>query len=358
MRSKRWDPASNDLKGLLFEGAPALLGQLDNLILRPRRWWRKPLLPIIYLVCEPTARNPLDGLADRLRQTPGVLHSRINGRETPPADNGQQSQNSIRRLLDGMVADLSQRSGRGRPLRFPHYSLAIWLASLLGNHTTSHQPDQPERRVDNALQEFIKERYRLQNRTTSAEVSVINEIPWWVRIPILLLPPLGIRLMRIFWRPPHWVARNRISSEHSSGSFRRLARKFMEQGSGEHQHDIRQDEVDHLLVDSFMEDLRRGYRHTALPGIGRRRTTYPVLLIDRIRSAADGLRLLELISDSRTDYLRKNTTSPGRQPGSAPISIRYSSSFEATAQHSVKSGPQIIDQMITTANGVHCGRFV
>jgi ABC-type branched-subunit amino acid transport system substrate-binding protein len=314
MRSKRWDPASNDLKGLLFEGAPALLAQLDNLILRPRRWWRETLLPIIYLVCEPTAGNPLDGLADRLRQTPGVLHSRINGRETPPAENGQQSQNSIRRLLDGMVADLSQRSGRGRPLRFPHYSLAIWLASLLGNHTTSHQPDQPERRVDNALQEFIKERYRLQNRTTSAEVSVINEIPWWVRIPILLLPPLGIRLMRIFWRPPHWVARNRISSEHSSGSFRRLARKFMEQGSGEHQHDIRQDEVDHLLVDSFMEDLRRGYRHTALPGIGHRRTTYPVLLIDRIRSTADSLRLLELISDSRTDYLRKNTTSPGQQP--------------------------------------------
>jgi hypothetical protein len=78
MRSKRWDPASNDLKRLFFEGAPALLGQLDNLILRPRRWWRETLLPITYLAREPTARNPLDGLADRLRQTSGILHSRIS----------------------------------------------------------------------------------------------------------------------------------------------------------------------------------------------------------------------------------------------------------------------------------------
>lgn len=314
MRSKRWDPASKDLDGLLFEGAPALLGQLDDLVRRPRRWWRETLLPIIYLVCEPTARNPLDGLADRLRQARGVLHSRVNGRETPLAGNGQPAEKSIRQLLDGVVADLSQRSGRGRPLRFPHYSLAIWLAGLIMNHTTQHQPDQPGRRVDNALQEFIKKRYRLQNRTASTEVNVINEIPWWVRIPVLLLPPLGIRLMRAFWRPPHWVARNRISSHHSAGSFRGLARKFMEQGSGEHQHDIQQDEIDRLLVDAFMEDLRRGYRRTTPFFFGRRRTTYPVLLIDQIGPTTAGLRLLRLISDYRTDYLRKNTTGPGRQP--------------------------------------------
>ncbi|MGQ0779145.1 MAG: hypothetical protein ACT4NY_32820 [Pseudonocardiales bacterium] len=63
-----------------------------------------------------------------------------------------------------------------------------------------------------------------------------------------------------------------------------------------------------------MEDLRRGYRRTMLFGVGRRRTTYPVLLIDKIGPTTAGLRLLELISDSRTDYLRKNTAGPGRQP--------------------------------------------
>jgi hypothetical protein len=182
------------------------------------------------------------------------------------------------------------------------------------NDATPRQPDQAGRRVDNALQEFIRERYRLQNGTTSAKTSLINEIPWWVRIPILLLPSLGIRLMRISWRPPQWVARNRISLKHSTGSFRGLARKFMEQGSGDHPHDIQQDEIDRLLVDAFMEDLRRGYRRSTLFGVGRRRTTYPVLLIDKIESTAAGLRLLTLISDSRTDCLRKNTTGPRRQP--------------------------------------------
>jgi Periplasmic binding protein len=310
MRSKRWDPASNDLGGLLFGGTPALLRQLDDLVLRPRHWWRETLLPILYLVCEPTAKNPLDGLADRLRQARGVLYSRINGL----AENGQPSGNTIRRLLDGVVADLSQRSGRGRPLRFPHYSLAVWLTSLIMNHATPHQPDKPGRRVDKALQGFMEERFQLQNLTTKAEISVIDEIPRWVRIPVLLLPPLGIRLMRIFWRPPQWAARNRIASAHSAGSFRGLARKFMEQGSGEHQHDIRQDEIDRLLVDAFMEDLRRGYRRTTLFLFGRRRTTYPVLLIDKIGPTTPGLCLLELISDSRTDYLRKNTAGPGQQP--------------------------------------------
>lgn len=314
MRARRWDPESDDLDGLLFEGAPALLRQLDELVRRPRRWWRETLLPIIYLACEPTAKNPLDGLANRLHQAHGVLHSRIDGRAKALADNSEPTEKSIRQLLDGVVADLSQRSGYGRQLRFPHYSLAVWLASLVMSHSAQRQPDQGEQRVDNALQEFIKERYLLQSRTSNAEISLIEEIPRWVRIPVLLLPPLGIRLMRIFWRPPKWVAMNRIASAHSAGSFRRLTRKFMEQGSGEHQYGIEQGDVDRLLVDAFMEDLRRGYRRTTLLGIGRRRTTYPVLLIDNIGPATDGLRLLELISDSRTYYLRKNTDGPRRQP--------------------------------------------
>lgn len=317
MRSKHWDPANNSLDGLLFEGAPALLGQLDDLVLRPRRWWRETLLPIIYLVREPTAGNPLDGIADRLRQTRGVPHSRIDEQENPRADNDQPSVNSLHQLLDGAVADLSQHSGRIRPLRFPHYSLAVWLASLVMNNATPHQPDDPGRRVNIALREFIKNRYRFQNITTNTGISAIDEFPWWFRIAVPLLPSLGLRLMRIFWRPPRWVARNRISSDHGCDSFRELVRKFMEQSLGDRRHDIKQDEIDRLLVDAFMEDLRRGYRRTTLLGVGRRRTTYPVLLIDKVGSTDSCLRLLEKISDSRTHSLRKNrknTAGPGRQP--------------------------------------------
>ena len=311
MRSKRWNPGNNDLDGLLFEGSPALLHQLDDLVIRPRSWWRETLLPIIYLVREPTASNPLDGLADRLRQARRVLHSRIEGQEPPPSDKDKSSEDPIRQLLDGVVADLSQRSGRGRPLKFPHYSLAVWLASLITNRTAPHPIG---RRVDDALQGFIKERYRLRNKTTNAEVSLINEFPWWVRSLVLLLPPLGIQLMRMFWRPPQWAVMNRITSKHSSGSFRGLARKFMEQGSGEREHGIQQDEVDRLLVDAFMEDLRRDYRRTTLFGVGRRRTSYPVLLIDNIGPTTTSRRLIELISGSRTEYLRKDASGPGRPP--------------------------------------------
>lgn len=311
MRSKRWNPGSNDLNGLLFEGSPALLRQLDKLVIRPRRWWRETLLPIIYLVCDPTAGNPLDGLAGRLRQFRGVLHSRISGSESPQEDNDQSSENPIRQLLDGVVVDFSQHSDHRPTFKFPHYSLVVWLTSLM-SHTKANPPDQ-DRRIDDALQEFIKERFRLQNRMTNAEVSLIDEFPRWVRIPIMLLPSLGVWLMRVLWRPPKWIAKHQVASNHSDGSFRGLARKFMEQGSGEHQHNIQQDEIDRLLVDAFMEDLRCSYRRTTLFGVGRRRMTYPVLLIDSIDSTAIGLRLLDLISASRTSYLRRSTAGPARQ---------------------------------------------
>jgi hypothetical protein len=59
-------------------------------------------------------------------------------------------------------------------------------------------------------------------------------------------------LMLVFWRPPTWAAANRIASKHSASSFEGLWRKFMEQGSGEHQHGIQPDEVTRLLVDALL----------------------------------------------------------------------------------------------------------
>jgi hypothetical protein len=313
MRSSRWSPGDQGLGGLIFEGSPALLRGLDNLILRPRLWWRETLLPIIFLVCTPNANNPIDGLADRFRQAKGVPYSRIDERQTCAADSDEPSCNSTRMLLDSVVADLSQSSGRGRPLKFHNYSLAVWLESLLANRTAAYQADQSAQRVDKELKKFFRERYKLKSDTTKAEISLIDSFPWWVRFLVLLFPPLGIRLMQAFWRPPKWTARNRISARHVSDSFRGLARKFMEQGSKERDHGIQRDEVAQLLVDAFLEDLRRSYRRITLLGFGRRRTAYPVLLIDKIRPATAGLHLLEAISDSWTENLRNNT-GPGRQP--------------------------------------------
>ena len=63
--------------------------------------------------------------------------------------------NAIRRLLDGVVADLSQPSGRAAPLRFLRYSLAVWLASLITNHTAPHRADDPLRCDKDALPAFF-----------------------------------------------------------------------------------------------------------------------------------------------------------------------------------------------------------
>lgn len=294
MQSRTWRPSRSVLGGLFFVGAPKLLRELDRMIRRPWLWWIDELLPLIYLVVRPGEDSPLVGIEDRLRHGTRVVYSRIDQRNY----RDDLPETKVSDLLNSVVADLSYEQRRVRRIRFPHYSLAFWLQNLTS--PGQEQPDQLDDRIDDELENFIRHRYRLSNTVTETTGDLTNEFPWYIRLSILWLPPLRMVIMRRAWRPPRWFVKHSLGDRYGR-SFKSLSQAFMMRASGGQEgHVITQAEVDSLLVDAFLEDIRRAYRWRTVLGAGRRRTTYPVLLVDHAYSGTPGLRLLELISQSRS----------------------------------------------------------
>lgn len=303
MPSRMWCPSDSALESLFFPGAPKLLRKLDGLIRRPWTWWRETLLPMVYLVAEPAEAGPLVGIEDRLRHSTGLVYSRIGWQNYLKDPAGVK----IRDLLNNIVADLSYERRRVRRIRFPHYSLVFWLQNL---KLPDRKSDQLDDLIENELQNFIRRRYPLFNAVTDTTGDLVDEFPWYVRQPVSMLPRLGMMIMRRAWRPPRWLVKQAIGEKHGR-SFKLLSQAFMTRADGaQDRHTITQDEIDALLVDAFLEDIRRSYRRWTVFGAGRRRTAYPVLLVDHATSGTPGLRLLELISQSRDDVCAR----PGRRP--------------------------------------------
>ncbi|MGH3972081.1 MAG: hypothetical protein ACRDS9_01960 [Pseudonocardiaceae bacterium] len=304
MRSRTWRPSKVTLEGLFFLGAPKLLRELDRLTRRLWLWWRDALLPLVYLVVEPGEASPLVGIEDRLRHGARVVYSRIDQRNYVNDPTGAK----VSDLLNNIVADLSYERHRVRRIRFPHYSLTFWLQNL--TFPDRQESDQLDHLIDDELQSFIRRRYRLTNAVTDTTGDLVNEFPWYVRLPINLLPRLGMVIMRRAWRPPRWLVRQPIGERHGR-SFKLLSQAFMTRtGGGQDGHSITPGEIDLLLVDAFLEDIRRSYRRWTVFGAGRRRSTYPVLLVDHATSGTPGLRLLELISQSRNKACTRNRRRP------------------------------------------------
>jgi len=61
------------------------------------------------------------------------------------------------------------------------------------------------------------------------------------------------------------------------------------------------DQVEKLLVNAFLQDLRRAYGHRSGRLEGWRRTAYPVVLIDNVVEGSAGYRLMQLVNDVRNE---------------------------------------------------------
>jgi ABC-type branched-subunit amino acid transport system substrate-binding protein len=286
--SKRWLTERKKMEGLLFNGAPTLLRLLDRLVRRPWRYGRQVPLPLFLLVRDKTMLNPLEAIADRLASARGqrVAVAHVGAAPTPAA--GSESVAAIRHLLDRVVDGLTDReSGR---LRFPHYSLVVWLTELTPLPGTAQ-----ERRghLVERLGKFMRERGRIGGVEEILH-EFAGDFGLAFRLVARLLPRLALALMRFVWRPPRWVTRQAGAAIRTK-SFYRLADRFVESDLV-HSSPA---EVRTLLVEAFLEDLRRAYRRTTILGAGRRRTTYPVLLLDDVVTGSAGFDLLNLLTTAR-----------------------------------------------------------
>jgi hypothetical protein len=298
-RPEQWHADDTIVSGLLFPNSPNLLNFVERLIRRPRRWGvREKTLPILLFVDIWPRDSPLDGIEDRLRKRSRTIVGSVSEpagsaslrRQTVP-----QSVIQLLDFLDEIVGELSQKFTRSRRLRFPHYALVVWLVYLIGRSPAGDegQPDQINQRLDDEFKEFIRERYRLSHGEQDVH-NLASDVPWWVRLAVRALPPAGLLLMRSTSSAPRWF-RRRNTGLVRTDSFTGLARRFMNWTA----ESISEDAVRELIVDAFLQDFRRAYRRTSLFGAGRRRTTYPVLILRRHRGATSVRGFVELVQRCR-----------------------------------------------------------
>ena len=281
MVTRRWQADRRRTRGIQFQGAPELLRLIQWLVSRPWRYGREHVLPILRLIRTAGGPAPLDGLAEWLRAGGIAPWARTGTRHAQAA-----SPPSVEDLLDVAVKDLAGHSGAGRRLRFPHYGLALWLTHL--EPFTPRAVDREKEAIAGQLQVHLRQRLA-SNSFTEGLADAVGDFPWWVRLTSRTAPRIGLAFMRGTWRPPRWFARHPIGERQG---FYALARKFAKPGFV----DGHRAQVDRLLVDAFLQDLRVAYRRTGLFGSGRRRTAYPVLLVESGADPAD--RLLQLIEES------------------------------------------------------------
>ncbi|HEX3787429.1 MAG TPA: hypothetical protein VHW44_06175 [Pseudonocardiaceae bacterium] len=185
---------------------------------------------------------------------------------------------------------------RNSQLRFPLFTLADWLLS-----TRKKKNDQnPDATLRRQLQ-----RQGIVERLIGTTKTISDELPEGIRwkIPVWLLRALTLLTFRlaVTGRVPilsgryRWFLRQPHLAPEMSGTFVRFAERLIE---GEWQKEA-PEYVARLLVNSFLEDLRRGYQIRPWHVFRARRMTYPVLLLDNITMTNGGYALLQLINDVR-----------------------------------------------------------
>ncbi|MFI5937971.1 hypothetical protein [Actinoplanes sp. NPDC051494] len=284
---RHWDADRQTTAGMQFQGAADLLRLVAALTRRPWRYGDERLLPIVRLVRSPAVRTgPLDGAEDWLRGGRGIPYARTGTRRGAA---------TVEDVLDVAVTDLAGDGARGRRLRFPHYGLALWLSHL--EPLPQGVGDREEAELAGRLRTHLRQRVG-GNEFGQDLADAVGDFPWWIRVPARFAPRLGLALLRASWRPPRWFAKQKMARGRG---FYSLARDLARPDFA----DTHRDELDLLLTEAFVEDLRRSYRRTGLLGAGRRRTRYPVLLLDA--REPPGERLLNLLATIRADAVESRS---------------------------------------------------
>ncbi|XVS67030.1 hypothetical protein ACQPYE_13500 [Actinosynnema sp. CA-299493] len=130
--------------------------------------------------------------------------------------------------------------------------------------------------------------------------------PWWVRLVVRLAPSFLFRAKLRGLVPGseyRWLLRQPYLAPHDPGTFigfaERLTSGLVPGQSAEPREDTGQ--LAKLLVNAFLEDVRRAYRRSWWRIRSARRTVYPVVLLDGIRRDNGGYAVLKIINDVRND---------------------------------------------------------
>jgi hypothetical protein len=268
---------------------------ISHLVQRPVRTDHR--LPLIWLGSREQGTRVLEALVARLRITRRYLvpHARV---EAAPG----RSIRDIRALLRTLCAELAAPRFGGERLRFRRYELAEFLMGLnlsqLGTEDRSRE-----------IVTLLRDRFRRRSQNIAQAIDGIDVEPQY-RLPVWLIRLLPRAFFRAavsgkgFGSRYRWFMRQQYLAPLQSVKFLSFVERLTE-GVRERED---ADQIDKLLVNAFLEDLRRAYRRRPWPWLieGRRRTAYPVVLIDNASENSAGHRLLQLVNEVRNETGRSD----------------------------------------------------
>jgi len=215
---------------------------------------------------------------------------------------GAEDVSKVRDILFALSRELvSGRNSRYGRIRFRRFVLLYWL---MGQSLAAGVQD-----PDRVLREKLREHditVRPDERILAAATDTVSEvvaIPAWGRRLLSVVPPIWFRIKTSGRLPGigsvyRWFLRGQPNlAPQDPGTFIGFAERLTAENY------VKEDpeQVMRLLMNAFLEDLRRAYGRWPWRLAGARRMTYAVMLLDGITRTNGGYRLLELINDIRNE---------------------------------------------------------
>jgi hypothetical protein len=285
---------------------------------------RRGGLPMLCLVREPNQEVVLSQLSEYLmrawpRRVPYVHYSfppveprdPANGAELPVVT--EEQVNVVASVLLAVAQDLSsaQNSTYGR-FRFRRFHLVYWLMKGSFQGDSSRRDEVLQERLLEQMRERDLSRRKNKALLQAAEQGVLPHLSWWAQLAIRIAPSVWFR-MRLSRFVPfvgseyRWMLHQPYLAPRDPGTVvgfaERIASALVDveaaPRAGTHVRREDPEELLRLLVNAFLEDVRRLYRRPFWHPSGARRTVYPVVLVDNISRRNGGYLLFKTINEVR-----------------------------------------------------------
>ncbi|MCI2418028.1 hypothetical protein MOQ72_11385 [Saccharopolyspora sp. K220] len=270
---------------------------LEQRWLRRNRFGRFPDQPVVHLLRDTDADALITQLSEHFGRT--VPHAELDVGAAPNSSDREQSAQLREQLADAALALLEHDSRRriGR-LRFPRYSLLVWL--LKQNQPRRELIHQPQGVIRESLHAYLRRRWkrtRQSEHRSAAWAAAAGQLPWYLLLVSLSILPLYYALWVRWGSAPRWFMRQRYLAPRESADFPSFAQRLMTTPSQWESPE----EVRKLLVHAFLTDL--AVVHTRRPWRWRwvSKDCYPVLLLRNLRPGTIGETLVKLLNDVRNE---------------------------------------------------------
>ncbi|MDU0288019.1 ABC transporter substrate-binding protein [Saccharothrix longispora] len=271
-------------------------------------------IPLVCLVRGPESAGLLGALRAHLRgahpgRVPHALHRFEDAADAPAGPGGgvgseARTLEAVGAILVSVARELSSGvNGRYGRHEFRRLELVYWL---MNQRVDGADPESAATLLTRLRERDLRRRSGDDLMPRDVLDSATETAPWWVRLVLRLVPSFLFRAKLRGVVPGseyRWLLRQPYLAPHDPGTFigfaERLTSGLLPGRSAEPREDTGQ--LAKLLVNAFLEDVRRAYRRSLWRIRSARRTVYPVVLLDGIRRDNGGYAVLKLINDVRND---------------------------------------------------------